>query len=91
MIQGETEVAELKTKSLQVMECLNADLDVYLFSKTIVSVVGDKHHRHPVITGVTRNLFRATANYIYHIVFFSCRTLIGQANACRVRQKRGMI
>ena len=40
---------------------LDAGVDMDLFSKTIISVVGDKHHRHPVISGVTRNLFRATA------------------------------
>jgi hypothetical protein len=71
MIQGETEVTEFKPKSLQVMECLNADLDVYLFSKTIVSVVGDKHHRHPVITGVTRNLFSRVENWFTRSDFTS--------------------
>ena len=48
------------------MERLDADVDVDLLSKTVVSVVGDEHHGHPVIAGVTRNLFRATANYILH-------------------------
>jgi hypothetical protein len=73
------------------MERLNTSVDIDLFSKTIVSIVGDKHHGHPVITGVTRNLFRATATYNTHIFFFSCRTFKGQANACRVRQKTGMV
>ena len=88
MVKGETEVAELEPEAFQVVERLDADVDIDLFSKTVVSVVGDEHHSHPVIAGVTRNLFRATANYIFHIEFFSCRTFRGQANACRVRQKR---
>ncbi len=69
------------------MERLEKNVDIDLFSKTVISVVGDEHHGHPVIAGVTRNLFRATANYIFHNNFFSCRTFRGQANVCRVRQK----
>ena len=91
MVECETEITKLKTETFQVMERLDADVDIDLFSKTVVSVMGDKHHGHPVIAGVTRNLFRATANYIFHKDFFSCRTFIGQANACRVRQKRDML
>jgi len=67
MIECEAEITELKTKSFQVPECFDADVDINLFSKTVVSVVGDEHHRHPVIAGVTRNLFRATATYYNHI------------------------
>jgi hypothetical protein len=66
MVQSETEVAEFKPESFQVMERLDADIDIDLLSKTIISVVGDEHHRHPVIAGVTRNLFRATATYNIH-------------------------
>ncbi len=87
MVEGKTEFPKLKTESFQVIERLEKDVDIDLFSKTVIPVVGDEHHGHPVITGVTRNLFRATANYIYHTHFFSCRTFRGQANACRVRQK----
>ena len=86
MVHGEAEVAELESEASEFMERLDADVYVDLFTKAIVSVVGDKHHRHPIVAGVTRNLFRAAANYIYHIVFFSCRVFIGQANACRTRQ-----
>ncbi len=89
MIESKTEFPKLKTESFQVVERLEKDVDIDLFSKTVIPVVGDKHHRHPVITGVTRNLFRATAIYnIIHKVFCSCRTFRGQANACRVRQKQ---
>ena len=91
MVHGKAEITKLKSKAFQFMECLDTGVDVDLFSKTIISVVGDKHHSHPVIAGVTRNLFRATANYIFHKVFFSCRTFKGQADACRVRQKKSMV
>ena len=71
MVQGKAEVAELKPEAFQVMERLDADINVDLFSKTVISVVGDKHHGHPVIAGVTRNLFRATANYNVIHKFFA--------------------
>jgi hypothetical protein len=41
----------------QIVECLNTDINLDLFSKTNVSVAGDKHHGHPFIAGVTRNLY----------------------------------
>ena len=86
MVHGEAEIAELKTEAFQVVECLDTDVDVDLFSKTVVSVVGDEHHGHPIVTGVTRNLFRATARYDFHNCIFSCRVFRGQARACRMRQ-----
>jgi len=60
MVFSETEFAELKTKAFQVPKRLDAGVNRDLFSKAMKSVVGDKHHRHPVIAGVTRTLFRAT-------------------------------
>jgi hypothetical protein len=53
------------------MERLEKNVDIDLFSKTVISVVGDEHHGHPVIASVTRNLFRATANYNIIHKFFS--------------------
>jgi len=91
VVQGEAEFPEIKAEAFQVVERLEQDVDVDLFSKTVISVVGDEHHGHPVIAGVTRKLFRATAIYIYHTIFFSCRVLEGQAKACRTRQKRDMV
>ena len=88
MVEGKAEVAELEPEAFQVVERLDADVNVDLFSKTVVSVVGDEHHGHPVIAGVTRNLFRATANYILHKDFFYCRVREGRANARRTRQNR---
>ena len=69
MVHSKTKVAELKPKSLQIMKCPDADVNVDLFSKTIVSVVSDKYHRHPVIIGITRNHFRAIIKYTIHIFF----------------------
>jgi hypothetical protein len=76
MVEGKTEFPELKTESFQVVERLEEDVDIDLFSKTVIPVVGDEHHGHPVIAGVTRNLFRATAHYIFHIEIFSSRTFL---------------
>ena len=74
------------------MECLSAGVNVALFSKTVISFLGDKQHGHPVIAGVTRNLFRATAIYIYQIFHVSCRTFKGQTLVvCRVRQKKRLV
>jgi len=77
MVQSEAEVAELKPEAFEFMKRLDADVNVDLLSKTVISVVSDEHHRHPVITGVTRNLFRATAIYSFHKDFFSGRVSKG--------------
>jgi hypothetical protein len=87
MIQIEAEVAELKPKAFKVMKRLDADVNVDLLSKTVISVVSDEHHRHPVITGVTRNLFRATAIYNIHEFFSPVASVKGQVNTYRTRQK----
>jgi hypothetical protein len=87
MIQSEAEVAELKPKAFEFMKRLDADVNVDLLSKTVVSVVSDEHHRHPVITGFTRNLFRATAIYTIHEFFSPVASVKRQVNACRTRQK----
>ena len=78
MVHGEAEVAELEPEAFEFMERFYADVDIDLFSKTVVSVVSGKHHCHPVIAGVTHNLFRAIATYNIHTIDFSCRTFIGQ-------------
>ena len=70
MVHSEAKVTEFEAESFQIMERLNAGVNIDLFSETVISVVGDKHHRHPVIAGVTRNLFRATATYDIHIFLF---------------------
>jgi hypothetical protein len=89
MTSSEAEVAEFEPKSFKISERLNTRVDMRLFFKTVVVAFGFKHHGHPIISCVNRWLFMATAHYINHS-FFSCRTLKGQAKACRVRQKRDM-
>ena len=59
MVEGKAEFPERKAVTFQVVERLEEDVDIDLFSKTVISVVGDEHHGHPVIASVTRNLFRA--------------------------------
>ena len=85
---AEAEVAELKPESFEIPECLGAGVDMGLLLEAVVVAFGFEHHGHPVVSCVMRWLFMATANYVYHIIFFSCRTFRGQANACRVRQKQ---
>ena len=87
MVFSEAEFTELKTKTFQVSKRLNAGVYVALFSKISVSIMGGKHHRHPVVSCVSRWLFIATAMYIFHTKFSPVAPSIGQANACRVRQK----
>jgi hypothetical protein len=65
---------------------LDTYVDVNLFSKTLISVVSDEHHRYPIVAGVTRNLFRATATYNIHEFFSPVASLKGQVNTCRTRQ-----
>jgi hypothetical protein len=69
VVESEAKVAELEPKAFQIEERLDADVNVDMFSETVVPVVGDEHHGHPVIAGVTRNLFRVIANYIFHNEF----------------------
>jgi len=85
---AEAKVAEFKSKSFKIPERLGAGVDMRLFFETVIVAFGFKHHGHPVVSCVNRLLFMATAIYILHIVFCSCRVLIGQARACRTRQKR---
>ena len=69
VVFGEAEFAELKAKTFQVPERLDTGIDVALFTEISVSFMCRKHHRHPVIAGVTRNLFRATAICIFQNFF----------------------
>ena len=62
MVSSKTKLSEFKTKSFTFLQCFETSVDMGLFSKAHIPVMGDKHHRHPIISGVTRNLFRATAS-----------------------------
>jgi len=79
MVLSEAEFTELKTKTFQVPKRLSAGVDVALFSKISVSIMGGKHHNHPVVSCVSRWLFIATAIYIFHTKFSPVAPSIGQA------------
>jgi len=66
MVSGISKVAKLIAEAFQLMERLGTGFNMRLFSKTVIPFLGDKHHGHPVIAGVTRNLFRAIATYNIH-------------------------
>ena len=91
MVFSEAEFAELKAKAFQVVECLGAGVDVALFSEVSVSVMCGEHHGDPVVSCVSRWLFIATAIYIFHTIFAPVAPVIGQADACRVRQKEKLV
>src|SRR5512137_820878 len=79
MVFSEAEFAELKTKTFQISKRLNAGVYVALFSKISVSIMGGKHHGHPVVSCVSRWLFIATAMYNFHTMFSPVAPSIGQA------------
>ena len=81
MNTSETELPKLESERFEFTESLGAGVDVGLFSETVVSTFGVKFHGYPVVSCVMRWLFIASATYIFHIVFFSCRTFIGQADS----------
>ena len=89
MVLSEAEFTELKTKTFQVPKRLSAGVDVALFSKISVSIMGGKHHNHPVVSCVSRWLFIATAIYIFHTKFSPVAPPIGQAKCLpRATKKR---
>lgn len=69
------------------MKRLSTGVNVLLFFEAVVPVFGDKHQCHPIITGVTRNLFRAYANCSIQLFLVSCRVFIGQAALPAARDK----
>ena len=92
MIFGKPEFTEFETKAFQVMERLDAGVDMALFSKIPISVMCGKHHSHPAIAGVTRNLFRAYATFIYQKFHVPVAPIEGTPYmVCRVRQENDII
>ena len=63
MIPSKTKLTEFKSKTFQFSKCANASIYMLLFFKTFIPLMGDKHHSHPVILGVIRNLFRVYTIY----------------------------
>ena len=88
MVFGEPEFAERKPMAFQVVERLGAGVDVALFVEAMVAVLGHKHHGHPVVAGVTRNLFRATARYNLHKFLISSRANTGAGGTPATRDKK---
>jgi len=92
MIPGETKVTKLKTKTFQFTKCTNAGIYMSLLLKTLIPFMSDKHHSHPVISGVTRNLFRANATYIFQDYRISCCAFRRQTSGLlRATKKRIVI
>ena len=79
MIPGEPKIPKLIPKAFHPVERLGTGVDILLFFQAVVPVFGDEKHGHPVIAGVTRNLFRASANCVIQLFLVSCRTIRGQA------------
>ena len=88
VVFGESEFAERKPMAFQVMERLGAGVDVALFPEAVVAVLGHKHQGHPVVAGVTRNLFRATARYNLHRFLNSSRANTGAGGTPATRDKK---
>jgi hypothetical protein len=78
MVFGEAEFAELKTETFQFPKCFYTGVNMTLFSEVSISIMCRKHHRYPVVSCVMRQLFIASATYIFHNFEFSCRIFIGQ-------------
>jgi len=78
VIACETKILEFKAESFEFKKSLDAGVDVRLLPETVIPVLSDKNHRHPVISGVTRNLFSANTTNIFQNNR-SCRTVEGQA------------
>src|SRR4030043_1086597 len=72
-----TKLPEFKPKPFEFTKSLSTSIDVGLFSEAIVSAFGVKLHCDPVVPCVIRWLFIVSATYIFHRIFFSCRTFIG--------------
>jgi len=91
MNAGEAKLPKLESERFEFTESLNAGVYVGLFPETVESTFSVKFHGYPVVSCVMRWLFIASATYIIHLNFFSCRAFRGQANACRTRQKSNVL
>jgi len=71
MVNGEYEVAELKSEAFEFIERLDTGVNVDLFSKTILSIVSEQHHRHPAILRVSPAIFLELPPLTTIIQFFT--------------------
>ena len=84
------EVAEFEPEAFELPERLGARVDARLFLEAVVVAFGFEHHGHPVVAGVTRKLFRATARYVnLHKLFSPVAPVQGAGGTpARARQKQ---
>ena len=75
MIPCKSKITKLKTETFQIIERFNTCIYMALFFEAIIPLFSDEQHRHPIIAGVTRNLFRAIAIFINQIFHESCRVI----------------
>src|SRR4030042_3274070 len=75
MTSSESKITKFKSKPFEISKCLGASIDMRLLLKTVVITFGFKHHGHPIVPCVMRQLFIVTTTYIFHIFFSSCRTI----------------
>jgi hypothetical protein len=64
---AKAEITELKPEAFEIPERLGASVDMRLLLEAVVVAFGFKHHSHPVVSGVNRWFFMATAIYTIHI------------------------
>jgi len=89
MVSSETKLTKFKTKSFTFPECVKTSVNMDLFSETHIPVMGDKHHGHPIVSSITRNLFSITTTYNFQNLSNSCCTFQGHTLVvCRVQRKK---
>jgi hypothetical protein len=88
VVFSEAEFAELNAKAFKVPERLDTGVDVAFFSEVPVSFVCWKHHGHPVIAGVIRNLLELSLHTTLIILYFSCRVREGAGECLPHATKR---
>jgi hypothetical protein len=77
MTSCKIKLTEFKSKSFKLTKPFSTSIDMGLFPKAVVSTFGVKFHCDPVVSCVNRWLFIESITYIFHRIFFSCRTFIG--------------
>jgi hypothetical protein len=87
---AEAEVAEFKPEAFEISERLGADVNMRLLLEAVVVAFGLEHHGDPVFR-VSCAGFLWLPLFTLFMVFVSCRAFVGQADACRARQKTDMV
>ena len=87
MIPYKSKITKFKSEAFHFIERFGTGIYMILFSKTIISLLGNKNHRYPTIAGVTRNLFRATAIFYIQIFCVPIAPLKGTPQWCAACDK----